>query len=342
MEQATSAAASPTAAPALVLSNSGKRMEQATSAAASPTAAPALVLSNSGKRMEQATSAAASPTAAPALVLSNSGKRMEQATSAAASPTAAPALVLSNSGKRMEQATSAAASPTAAPALVLSNSGKRMEQATSAAASPTAAPALVLSNSGKRMEQATSSNSGKRMEQATSAAASPTAAPALDRPVGEEEVREAGDGRHNDTELHLAAQRGDLAAVADSREIDAQVTGTPGEAEFDAEVAEIRAAVVNEVNEVEETPLFIAAEKGFLDIVVELLKYSNRESLSRKNRSGFDALHVAAREGNRAKIIKQAWSDYLGRVVTPEKIQPTNSYTNNWSKYLRKGGYSAY
>ncbi|CAL9127077.1 unnamed protein product [Musa acuminata var. zebrina] len=166
-------------------------------------------------------------------------------------------------------------SPTAsappAPALVLSNSGKRMEQASSAAASPTAAPALVLSNSGKRIDPSVKK---KYVKQVT--------------------------GRHNDTELHLAAQRGDLAAVRQILgEIDAQVTGTPGEAEFDAEVAEIRAAVVNEVNEVEETPLFIAAEKGFLDIVVELLKYSNRESLSRKNRSGFDALHVAAREGNR-------------------------------------------
>ncbi|CAL9773683.1 unnamed protein product [Musa acuminata subsp. burmannicoides] len=166
-------------------------------------------------------------------------------------------------------------SPTAsappAPALVLSNSGKRMEQAASAAASPTAAPALVLSNSGKRIDPSVKK---KYVKQVT--------------------------GRHNDTELHLAAQRGDLAAVRQILgEIDAQVTGTPGEAEFDAEVAEIRAAVVNEVNEVEETPLFIAAEKGFLDIVVELLKYSNRESLSRKNRSGFDALHVAAREGNR-------------------------------------------
>ncbi|RZR93481.1 hypothetical protein BHM03_00021995 [Ensete ventricosum] len=156
-------------------------------------------------------------------------------------------------------------------ALVLSNSGKRMVQAASAAASPTAAPALVLSNSGKRID-----------------------------PSGKKKYVKQVTGRHNDTELHLAAQRGDLAAVRQILgEIDAQVTGTPGEAEFDAEVAEIRAAVVNEVNEVEETPLFIAAEKGFLDVVVELLKYSNRESLSRKNRSGFDALHVAAREGNR-------------------------------------------
>ncbi|THU66089.1 hypothetical protein C4D60_Mb05t10510 [Musa balbisiana] len=160
-------------------------------------------------------------------------------------------------------------SPTAA--LVLSNSGKRMDQATS----PKTAPALVLSNSGKRIDP---SRKKKYVKQVT--------------------------GRHNDTELHLAAQRGDLAAVRQILDqIDAQVTETAaGGADFDTEVAEIRAAVVNEVNEVEETPLFIAADKGFLDIVVELLKYSDQDSLCRKNRSGFDALHVAAREGHQAII----------------------------------------
>lgn len=109
-------------------------------------------------------------------------------------------------------------------------------------------------------------------------------------------------GRHNDTELHLAAKRGDLEAVKQILgEIDAQMTGTAMGAEFDAELAEIRAAVVNDVNEVDETALFVAAEKGFLDLVVELLKYSNRESLTRKNRSGFDVLHVAVREGQQGK-----------------------------------------
>ncbi|KAJ6793639.1 ankyrin repeat-containing protein ITN1-like [Iris pallida] len=143
--------------------------------------------------------------------------------------------------------------------------------------SPTAnsaAPALVLSNSGKRMDQ---NGKKKYVKQVT--------------------------GRHNDTELHLAAQRGDLAAVRQILgEIDAQMTATSGASEFDAEVAEIRSAVVNEVNEVGETAMFVAADKGFLDVVVELLKYSDREGIGRKNRSGLDALHVAAREGHHAIV----------------------------------------
>ena len=50
-----------------------------------------------------------------------------------------------------------------------------------------------------------------------------------------------------------------------------------------------------------ETMLLIIAEKGFINIVVELLKHSDKESLARKNKSGFDALHVAAKEGHRGE-----------------------------------------
>lgn len=132
------------------------------------------------------------------------------------------------------------------------------------------APALVLSNSGKRIDQA---GKKKYVKQVT--------------------------GRHNDTELHLAAQRGDLAAVKQVlHDIDSQMVGTLSGAEFDTEVAEVQAAVVNEVNELGETALYKAAEKGYLDIVKELLKYSSKETLTMKNQSGFDPLHIAASQGH--------------------------------------------
>lgn len=63
-------------------------------------------------------------------------------------------------------------------------------------------------------------------------------------------------------------------------------------------VAEIRSAVVNEVNELGETALFTAAEKGHLEVVKELLPYTTKEALSLKNRSGFDPFHVAASQGH--------------------------------------------
>ncbi|GMH07926.1 hypothetical protein Nepgr_009766 [Nepenthes gracilis] len=136
------------------------------------------------------------------------------------------------------------------------------------------APALVLSNSGKRIDQA---GKKKYVKQVT--------------------------GRHNDTDLHLAAQRGDLAAVKQIlNDIDSQMVGRLSGAEFNAEVAEVRAALVNEVNELEETVLFAAVVKGHIDVVKELLKYSNKGALTKKNRSGFDPLHVAASQGHLAII----------------------------------------
>ncbi|CAN1304458.1 Ankyrin repeat-containing protein ITN1 [Linum perenne] len=111
-------------------------------------------------------------------------------------------------------------------------------------------------------------------------------------------------GRHNDTELHLAAQRGDLAAVRHMlEEISAQMMGTLGGADFDAEVSEIRSAVVNEVNELGETALFTAAEKGHLDIVKELLQFTTKQAVALKNKAGFDALHIAASQGHQ-EIVK--------------------------------------
>ncbi|XP_047973900.1 ankyrin repeat-containing protein ITN1-like [Salvia hispanica] len=141
------------------------------------------------------------------------------------------------------------------------------------------APALVVSNSSKALIV---SNSGKRFDQS-----------------GKKKYVRQVTGRHNDTELHLAAQKGDVTAVIEILgEIDEQMLKTLRGAEFDAGVAEIREAVVNEVNELGETALFIAAEKGFIDVMKELLPYSTREGIRTKNRSGFDPLHIAASRGH--------------------------------------------
>ena len=141
--------------------------------------------------------------------------------------------------------------------------------------SSSTAPALVLSNSGKRIDQ-----------------------------VGRKKYVKQVTGRHNDTELHLAAQRGDLAAVKQILEdIHSQMVGSLSGSEFDQEVAEIRASLVSEGNELGETALFTAAEKGHLDVVKELIKYANKETLVKKNRSLFDPLHIAASQGHHGDYI---------------------------------------
>ncbi|XP_010522595.1 PREDICTED: ankyrin repeat-containing protein ITN1 [Tarenaya hassleriana] len=157
--------------------------------------------------------------------------------------------------------------PTPRKTLVLSNSGK----------------ALLVSNSSKSLG---GSNSGKR----------------LDQSIKKKYVKQVT-GRHNDTELHLAAKRGDVAAVRQIlSDIDFQMMNTFNEDDFDSEVAQIRIAVVNEVNELGETPLFTAAEKGHLDVVKELLTYTTKESLMLKNLSGFDALHIACSQGHQSIV----------------------------------------
>ncbi|KAF6166455.1 hypothetical protein GIB67_038192 [Kingdonia uniflora] len=160
---------------------------------------------------------------------------------------------------------------------------------------PTSAPALILSNSSKRIDQA---GKKKYVKQVT--------------------------GRHNDTELHFAAQRGDLMAVRQIlHDIDAQMVGTLGGADFDADVVEIKSAVVNEVNELGETALFTAAEKGHLEIVKELLKHTTKKSVSQKNRSGFDALHIAASQGRQAVV--QVLLDHdpgLSKTLGPSNATP--------------------
>ncbi|KHN02401.1 Ankyrin repeat-containing protein [Glycine soja] len=67
-------------------------------------------------------------------------------------------------------------------------------------------------------------------------------------------------------------------------------------------------AIFNEVNDLGETALFTAAEKGHLDVVRELLPYTTDDALSSKNRSGFDTLHIAASNGHLA--IVQALLDH--------------------------------
>ncbi|KAJ1426179.1 PGG domain [Sesbania bispinosa] len=146
-------------------------------------------------------------------------------------------------------------------------------------------PTLVFSSSGNLL-MVSNSSSSKSLSASKSNA------------VKKKYVRQVT-GRHNDTELHLAAQRGDVEAVRQILNvIDAQMVGTLSSTDFDAGVAEIRSAIVNDVNELGETALFIAADKGHLHVVKELLQHASPQGISLKNDLGFDPLHIAASRGH--------------------------------------------
>lgn len=139
----------------------------------------------------------------------------------------------------------------------------------------TAGRTLLFTNSGKRLDQ--TGTPRKYVKQVT--------------------------GRHNDTKLHLAAKRGDLVEV---RQIlggaDECTSGQDPMLDAEAETAtEIRAVVVNEVNDLGESALYIAAERGYLDMVRELLCYTSLESLRKKSNSGCTPLHIASKNGHQGE-----------------------------------------
>ncbi|KAK9733457.1 hypothetical protein RND81_04G068800 [Saponaria officinalis] len=169
------------------------------------------------------------------------------------------------------------------PKVIKSNAGKALAVSTSAKSlgGSNSSKSLIVPGSSKSFSI---SGSGKRMDQ---------------RRMYVKQVT----GKHKDTELHLAASKGDLEAVTEIlREIDSQMMGTVMGVEFDAELADIRLAIINEVNELGETALFRAAEKGHLDIARALLPYMTLNGISAKNQVGFDALHVAASHGHEAIV----------------------------------------
>ncbi|XP_014513484.1 ankyrin repeat-containing protein ITN1 [Vigna radiata var. radiata] len=188
--------------------------------------------------------------------------------------------------------------PSPIPASASQNPLSEISPSPSPSPSSSTAPALVLSNSGKRIDQ---TGRKKYVKQVT--------------------------GRHNDTELHLAAQRGDVGAVRQILlDVESQVMGTLGDGDdddLDTEIAEVRACLVNEENELGETPLFTAAEKGHLHVVKELLNHSTAQTVSKKNRSGFDPLHIAASKGHHS--IVQVLLDYdpgLSKTIGPSNSTP--------------------
>ncbi|CAN6295544.1 unnamed protein product [Urochloa humidicola] len=90
-------------------------------------------------------------------------------------------------------------------------------------------------------------------------------------------------GKRNDTALHAAARAGQ---VASTREM------------LSGKDAKELAALLSRQNQAGETPLFVAAEYGYVDLVAELIKYHDVATASIKARNGYDALHIAAKQGD--------------------------------------------
>ncbi|CAA0811475.1 Ankyrin repeat family protein [Striga hermonthica] len=91
-------------------------------------------------------------------------------------------------------------------------------------------------------------------------------------------------GKRDDTPLHSAARAGNIVAI---REI-------INDAGDEAELMEI----LSRENSAGETALYVAAEYGYFEVVREMIKYYDLSAAGIKARNGFDALHIAAKQGD--------------------------------------------
>lgn len=90
-------------------------------------------------------------------------------------------------------------------------------------------------------------------------------------------------GKRDDTPLHSAARSGNLAVV------NGLLSGAD-----DEDLKEL----LSRQNQAGETALFVAAEYGYVDVVQEMIKYYDVAAAGIKAKNGYDALHIAAKQGD--------------------------------------------
>lgn len=90
-------------------------------------------------------------------------------------------------------------------------------------------------------------------------------------------------GKRDDTPLHSAARSGNLATFKEA---------------LSGKCPEELAELLSKQNNAGETPLYVAAEYGYVDVVAEIIKYHDVAIASMRAKNGYDALHIAARQGD--------------------------------------------
>lgn len=90
-------------------------------------------------------------------------------------------------------------------------------------------------------------------------------------------------GRREDTPLHSAARAGQITAIRDI---------------IDGANKEELIELLSKQNSAGETPLYVAAEYGYFEVVREMIKHYDLADAGIKAKNGFDALHIAAKQGD--------------------------------------------
>ncbi|BAT91911.1 hypothetical protein VIGAN_07055300 [Vigna angularis var. angularis] len=119
-------------------------------------------------------------------------------------------------------------------------------------------------------------------------------------------------GKRDDTPLHSAARSGNLAVLKDS------ICGTN-----EVELHELLA----KQNQDGETPLYVAAEYGYTDVVREIIHYYDLADAGIKARNGFDALHIAAKQGDLVDVMKVLMESHPELSMTVDLSNTTALHT---------------
>lgn len=105
-----------------------------------------------------------------------------------------------------------------------------------------------------------------------------------EQPKGlQKKMRKQLTGKRDDTKLHAAARAGSLDEVL-------EILNGIGE-------DELKEFLIKQ-NQAGETALYSAAEYGHIDVVREMIKYYDPVAASIKAKNGYDAFHIAAKEGD--------------------------------------------
>ncbi|WOK96508.1 ankyrin repeat-containing protein [Canna indica] len=114
-------------------------------------------------------------------------------------------------------------------------------------------------------------------------------------------------GKRGDTELHLAARAGNAVHVQ----------------KILSECSEIQLKdLIYKQNQDGETALYVAAEKGHVEVVREILKVSDVQSAAIKAQNSYDAFHVAAKQGH-LEVLKDLLQSFPALAMTTNSLNAT-------------------
>ncbi|KAK4481030.1 hypothetical protein RD792_011899 [Penstemon davidsonii] len=129
--------------------------------------------------------------------------------------------------------------------------------------------------------------------------------------LGKKQMKKQLTGKRDDTALHKAARTGNLEVILEI---------------FNKSEEEELNVLLSKQNQSGETPLYVAAESGHVDIVEEMIKYYDVSSAAIKARNGFDAFHIASKLG-KLEILKVLLESIPQLLATVDQSNTTALHT---------------